>query len=470
MRDGFYYSYSRKMANPPYFQLNHQGEAGYALIVFSWCIFFILVLLIAGYLSLQANQIDQIEREICSIKAFYIAQAGLKKIAKDPRLQQDPNLMLTGSFGKNDKIYDEAYRGKLDRSSKPPCLLVTGMCQTKDKHIVAQRTLKAEIGSTSGGLPFPAPAVYIKEDPSFSAIPGDIYGKCLDAERGKYSIAIQSGGKIKTELFNTIPIKFHDEFLSFVELGCKQGEKCELKDWWYPKIETKQREEGERFRISLNIQLSNPQSLDPNAPNYWLTQPPMIKDSDPAYNCYYHDPADNIEYRGRAGGVKGSGMLAELLVKREYVLHEGNYYFTKIELQPNAKLKIKGKVKIFCTNEMRLGKSSQIGDPNQIGNLSLRSYSTGSWNPTMYFNEKSKFFGIILVPRCEMILYSGEIYIQGGIVAWRMRDFKLQGTSMRPWRIEFDPAFEQVLSEFGGESGAPVLANWRELKDHLPLP
>ena len=56
-------------------------KAGYILIVYSSLISFALILFAGAYLSFQENQVRQLEREISSIKAFYIAQAGLKKIS-----------------------------------------------------------------------------------------------------------------------------------------------------------------------------------------------------------------------------------------------------------------------------------------------------------------------------------------------------------------------------------------------------
>lgn len=455
MRDGFYFS--RKSANLPYPQFKHQEEAGYILIISSCLISFTLILLAAGYLGLQANQLLLLEREICSTRAFYIAQAGLKKIARDPDallkdLSQEP---WQGSFGE-----DETYQGKKVPGSNPARVIVTGACRTEGGHIV-RRTLEAALSSAGGGgLPFTLPAVYVESEPSFSAIPGEIIGKYLEAEK-KYSLAIQSAGKIKTELFDTIPIDFRDEYLSFVNLGCQKGVNCKPEDNYYKTIERALGEEGNALKLLLNT-----------STNARLTQPPLVKEKNPDYDWYYRDAARNIEYRGMTGSGKGIGARSEIVVHRDYNLPEGTYYLTWLELKPNARLRGEGKVKIFCVGDVLLGANSQIGDSNHIGNFSLLSYSSGGYNPVITLQEQSSVFGSILAPGCSLIVYAG-VNIRGGIIVWSMRNFNLEGSSSRPWRISYDQAFEDAVSGFNKPSGNFLLANWRELKDpnqYLPSP
>ncbi|MEW6382210.1 MAG: hypothetical protein AB1611_21820 [bacterium] len=442
MRDSFYYS--RKAANLPYPQFNQREEAGYILIISSCLISFTLILLAAGYLSLQANQVYQLEREICSIRAFYIAQAGLKKIARDPdalqkNLSQEPWL---GSFGE-----DETYQGEKVPDSNPVRIVVSGACRTEDGHIV-RRILEATLSPGRRELPFTLPAVYVESEPSFAVIPGDIYGKCLDIDKNKYSLAIQSAGRIRNELFYTIPTYFHDEFISFLTLGCNQGVNCRSEDNYYRKMETRHEEEGNGLRLLL-----------PTTTNAALTKSPLLPGRDPEYDWYYHDATNNIEYRGTAGNARGTGARAEVVVNHEYNLSEGNYYLTRLELRPDARLKGTGKVKIFCVGDMLLGKNSQIGDPNHIGNLTILGYSIGD-NPQFRLQENCRVYGSILAPGCELLMQAG-VDIRGGIVAWSMTN-DLQGSSRRPWKIAFDPAFEEAVSESVPSSGASLLANWRE--------
>ena len=136
--------------------LEPNTTSGYILIIYSCLISFALILFAGAYLGFQENQIRQMEREISSIKAFYIAQAGLKKIAglNETELEED---FGGGSYEVISAM--EEY---------------TSVGQFKG----VKRTLQADIereGTETGG--YFEGAVYVHHDFGTMNLPGFIDGK-----------------------------------------------------------------------------------------------------------------------------------------------------------------------------------------------------------------------------------------------------------------------------------------------------
>ncbi len=473
MKNGFHYS--GRAANLSYLNLsypkfNHKKEAGYILITYACLISFALIIFAAGYLRFQVNQVRQIEREICSVKAFYIAQAGLQKILRG--YAQNPPL---------DDTFDEGakgeYHGKLLQD--PSRIRVTGKCGMKDSSVVVARTLEATVRQEIKP-PFTPSALYVHsaDNTHFYNLPGTIDGKT--------SFALQCPDKISTELFNSVPI--------YLKSGYGDQEKAFLKQPlnpdpkgvdYYQRIEYDVRD---CFREMIYY-------VDTNNTSVQLKQSPFKKVTNPrqcapdkGYDICYADVSDSARcfidanayygYRKVPGGGDWRSVdSAELTVKELCKLPGGNYYLTNLELSDAATLRGSNDLNnskpviIICSGNVVLGANATIkgyGNPPQAKNFSLRCFTRSS---IMEINENCQFIGTILAPNCHLILHR-NVKITGSVVVDSI-EFKGSGSLQAPWFIEFDEASSLWPIEFVRDSDSTssstivrFLTNWQELREN----
>jgi len=441
MKNGFHYSgraANLSYLNLSYPQFNHHEEAGYILIIYCCLITFALIIFAAGYLRFQENQARQTEREICSVKAFYIAQAGLQKILRG--FAQNPPL---------DDTFDEGeYHGKT--LANPSRIRVTGQYGMKDNSVVVKRTLEATVIQDIKS-PFTPPALYVNDEPRFSNLPGTIDGKS--------SYALQSENAIHTELFGGVPIYL----LSAHNPPYLRDHKLMSDD---PK-------DNGNYYIGIENKIKEMlNAVDTSTMNTQLKQNPFIPAPKPKqygdYDEYYSDSNNNYYCRKGGDGGWNSVELAELIVKTKCELPGGDYYLTKLELKDNATLKGKNDkpIRIICTGSVMFGNNATIIGYGVLGqqakNFSLRCYRIGT---TIEIKENCRFIGSILAPNCKLIL-SPRVNIIGSIVV-RYLEFKITGSNNDPWLIEFDESAGLWPIEFSKTSATSSysLTNWQELRD-----
>ena len=458
MKNGFHYS--GRAANLSYPQFNHQEESGYILITYSCLISVALIIFAAGYLHFQVNQVRQIEREICSIKAFYIAQAGLHKILRG--ISQNPVL---------DDAFDEGrYHGEVVEDSSGTRIRVTGQCAMKDNSVTVARTLEATVSSEIEP-PFIPPALYVHtaSKTRFYNLPGTI--------DGGEAYALQCPEKISTELFDSVPIY----------LKSKQKNPFLMKALnpdvdYYHRIEYDLTDD---FRNKIFY-------VDTNATNAPLKLLPYKRVTDPrqctqtqtkTYDICYADVSDSAKcytdanaYYGfkklAGGGDWRSVDSAELTVKKFCKLPGGNYYLTKLALSDYAVLGgiDNGKpVVIICSGNVTFGANATIagyGNPPQARNFSLRCFAVSN---TIEINENCRFIGTIIAPNCHLILHR-NVKITGNVVVDSI-EFKGSGSQQTPWLIEFDKGCSLWPLEFVRETDSPsakgsrFLINWQEIRN-----
>ncbi|MEW5803862.1 MAG: hypothetical protein AB1847_17345 [bacterium] len=450
MKNGFHYP--RRAVNLSYQKFNHQEEAGYILLTYSFLISFTVIMFAVGYLNYQENQIRLIEREIWSTRAFYIAQAGLYRAARE--ISRNPEV-TSGE----DSFDEGTYRWEKD-TEDPLRLRAIGQYGSPDGSRVVQRTLEARI--SQGREPaLDSPALYVHERPLFSNLPGIIDGGA--------NYALQSSDVIRTELFDWIPIALESgkdsPYLGKQDLIGKDG-----KTNFYNEIES-------WIRSQLAVQ--NPYR-DPNSLNYPLKKAPSFT-QDPIPQRYKEGPyekvytdSDNFPNNNFYGikilnttGWKAVE-YADLIVRNEQrglQLPGGNYYLKKLEVKNNTVLKAeKGKeVILVCDGNVIFGIKSHVGESGQAKNLSLRCYRTGS---VIEIRENCEFFGTILAPHCHLILWPG-VKLAGSFVV-RSLEFRLSGNTRVPWSITYDKDCRFWANDIDpnpSQEDSLSLTDWHEFKE-----
>jgi hypothetical protein len=463
MKNGFHYS--RRAAdlsyldpsNPnlscPKSKFNHLEEAGYILITYSCLISMALIIFAAGYLHFQANQVRQIEREICSIKAFYIAQAGLQQSARSYKGQKlvlpDPNTPFgDGRYTPSIKSVGTSGTG----------IRVTGACGMKDGSLVVKRTLEATI--TPPPPPPPPPptepkqetpfkgAVYTYTTPTFATIAGTIDGK-------KSSYSIRSSEAIPTELFKNSRIELIGPVQQW---DTQRSDPNNYTD--YKNLESKLKE---KEKIFSNINNNSNKNMGNRTGQKGKLNFVDLKDRTTASTIGEYQYSVNPD-----GTTLGTAQL-NITVPGTYELPAGTYYLTGLDMIGGSTLTGAGAVTILCVGNVRLSSGAVIqGYQGQSRNFSLECYRK-SVQQILEINiePNCQFTGTILAPSCNFLFHEG-VNFKGGIIVGNVRLalFKSGGSS---WRIEYDEALapqkppEPEDGQGQGQVQSASLINWQEV-------
>ena len=461
MKNGFHYS--RRAAdlsyldpsNPdlscPKSKFNHQEEAGYILITYSCLISMALIIFAAGYLHFQANQVRQIEREICSVKAFYIAQAGLQQAARSYKGQK---LVLPAP---NTPFGDGRYTPSVKSvGTSGTCMRVTGACGMKDGSLVVKRTLEATIPPPPPPPPKPESkqeqetpfkgAVYTHTTPTFAAIAGTIDGK-------KSSYSIRSSEAIPTELFKNSRIELIPPN-SVQAWNTKLSDPNNYTDYVGLNSMLKDQE-----RSRCNINNNSNEKIGPHDRTVRGGELD-IKD---------HTTRSKIgkyTYVVNPDGTLDTAQLNITVPGGTYELPAGTYYLTKLDMAIGSTLTGAGPVTILCISNVRLPSGAVIqGYQGQSKNFSLECYRRGAQPLEINIEPNCQFIGTILAPYCNFIFHEG-INFKGGIIVGNVQLalYKSGGSS---WRIEYDEALapqkpEPEGGQGQGQSASPP-TNWQEV-------
>jgi len=392
------------------------NKAGYILIVYSSLISFALILSAWAYLSFQENQVRQLEREISSIKAFYVAQAGLKKI----------------SYLNNTELSDPDFgAGSYDVKSENEQYISVGEVRG------VKRTLRADIEKGEEGyFGYFEGAVYVHNLFTISRMPGTI--------NGKSSYAIQSGSIISTAQCKNYRIIFKCD-----------SHNCVIQDKIredYSKIHQWIKEEGIDFSyINKN---DNSKIIAPR--EHTLSKSGNLS--------VYNIEARKIGiYNYTLNSNKTIITSAYLTVTsgKTLLLSEGNYYLTDLILEEDAKLIVSGPVKILCIHELRLNKDAKIniqenespGDPTEFYWIGLNKSTRKTPLPKIELFSKSEFYGTILAPYWQFVIRDG-VKLEGAVFVHNFGFYP--GSTKLPWNITFD---DRLLAQ-----QSSVISNWKEVE------
>lgn len=407
------------------------NKAGYILIVYSSLISFALILFAGAYLSFQENQVRQLERGISSIKAFYIAQAGLKKISylNNIELKEDfgaGRYEVTSVFGDGRTEYTS--EGWYPRDVK--------------SHIWVKRTLKADIigkqdtGSDWGVYyrdKYIEGAVYVHNDFSTINLPGLIDGK-------DSSYALQTGDIVISDPFYR-NIKFRGPIIQ----RTKRDEYIKIWNEFYDllyKDDIRSIDKNDNSKIIEHTSSNIKQWLDLGGAEYYF----------------------NI----------GSGEIktARLIVKKNktYTLPSGNYFLEKLTVEQGARLRVSGPVTIFLysrqhTNDFKLQKNGSInkdGNPGDFTLLGFNRYKRNTPLPVVEMFKSSQLYGIILAPYYQFIIHEGA-KIEGSLIAHNFIMWYKEDTEPPPWEIIYAD-LSQSGGTGGGSSSFSDIRNWKEVE------
>ena len=409
--------------------MKNNSESGYVLIVYSCVLSFVLILFALGYMSFQENQIFQLDREISSIKAFYIAQAGLKKVAKS---YDDISLPLNNEpFGGGQYTVTKIGAGPTHKS------------QGTFKNVT--RTLVLDIEENKMDYLFEGIINSVK-----FAINSKAALRCNNAN---YTL--------KTE--DSIgPNQLDDYFYGITSKDCR--------DKIIDACEDDLRSEHHNIWRSLKDKRKNLQIFDPDDPKIGhniLIE--MIKkfngyDEDrELYDGTYNFDGGKYDFNTSEEEDKIKIDSAILTITGNKArLPAGIYYLNRLEITQNKRLNIDGQVKIFLYSdrksyELLVGYNSSInkdGDSRHftfqaIPNSSNRRYLETDM-PSLDLRGKSVFCGTILAPYCYFQINQG-VNFTGAVLAAK---FSTAGSSY--FTMSFDDKL--LLTEEINTK------NWREVE------
>lgn len=396
-------------------------DEGYILILYVSMMAFALIIFVAIYMRFQEKQIWQLEREISSIKAFYIAQAGLRKSANSD------GAALTENFGggqfkvakSNDILYSigthkgisRTLRAAIDIPIKDTVKIYFTSAFEMNKSSTIGEWDSNNIAKGGNAVSFNE-AVYIHSDFHLAKIPGEICSSTTNP--------VKCGAIISTAQRNLYDISFYKNNIKVEARPLESNDNQKYIDEWNA---IKREVRTDPIYRDLRNNNNDEGIIAHTAAN-----------KNRVISIKNNSGSEVATYKYNSNGTILTLAILTIKANREFTLPKGIYYLTELYLQEGATLTGPGNdplIEIIGFND-----------------------DTGA-TKTINFDQYAKFCGTLKAPYWVFSLNNGGVKIKGALF---VHDFQLYNSVTYPpprWHIEYgdDSSQEENVK----------LSDWREI-------